>query len=148
MTKIKQIIIHNYKYYIFLFCLFTFGIIKSQESIDTINAEVFEKFLEKFYSDTLFQQSRISKPLKGVILDWDDNDDSVIESSWDNKKLEFITSYQSINREMTNTKQSFSSKSNQVTELIFSDNSGFYLEREFIRKKGKWYLERYKISNL
>jgi len=108
--------------------------------------EDFSSFYQKFYTDTIFQDSRILKPLEGTIKSWND-EDVVREESWINRKIritpkeKFLESYKNLKTELLKSDSS-------VAEKYWIDQSGFFVRRKFILKKGKWYLFSYDISNL
>ena len=114
----------------------------------SVKVESFDEFIDKFYSDTVFQQSRIEKPLKGEILEWHETEDSVVSSKWSDRELIFVTDYETLKNSFKNAKQSFMDNSESKIEKIQVENSGFNIEREFNLVNGKWFLVRYDISNL
>ncbi len=105
----------------------------------------FDEFYVKFYKDTIFQKSRILYPLKGYIKYWDD--DTAKEDSWLNNKI-VITPKETLELNYKNLKSEILKKDTIVTEKYWLENSGLFIERNFIRKAGKWYLYIYNISNL
>lgn len=133
-----------------IFCMFACQNISSNKSNESQKIyekkESFEIFINQFYSDSIFQKSRIILPLEGVINEWDEND-SVVKSDWKNRKIS-ITNFETIQKYKPNTKHSIE-KGNEVSiEKIFIENSGFSMERKFILRERKWYLKEYNISNL
>lgn len=108
--------------------------------------EKFEVFINQFYSDTIFQKSRIILPLEGEILEWDEKD-SVVKSDWTNKKIN-LTNFETILKYKPNAKHTFVNGNETCTEKILIENSGFLMERKFILIVRKWFLKEYKISNL
>lgn len=111
------------------------------------NPENFDDFISKFYSDSVFQQSRVSIPLDGEILEWDNEEDVVVESNWLGRKPE-ITGYETVKVTVEGSLQSFIRQQDSVVESIYLENSGFLLVRTFALKEGYWFLIRYDVSNL
>lgn len=109
--------------------------------------EDFDEFIDRFYSDSVFQQSRVSIPLDGEILEWDNDEDVVVESNWLDREPE-ITGYETVKVTVEGSLQSFIRQQDSVVESIYLKNSGFLLVRTFALKSGCWYLTRYDISNL
>lgn len=120
---------------------------KSNES-QSMNesTENFEIFMNQFYSDTIFQKSRIILPLDGVISEWNEND-SAVKSDWKNREI-YITDFETILKYKPNTKHTIVKESEKCIEKIFIENSGFSMERKFVLREKKWYLKEYNISNL
>jgi hypothetical protein len=85
------------------------------------------------------------KPLKGKIIEWDD--DIVKEETWDNKKVT-ITPKEKFLQVYKNLKTDLIKKDTVVIEKYWIEQSGFLVERRFILQYGKWYLYSYDISNL
>jgi len=115
---------------------------------ETERVESFDEFIVNFYSDTVFQQSRIKKPLTGEILEWHATEDSVIKSNWTDRDLPFVTDFSVLKESFKNAKQIFVENKESKIEKILVNNSGFSIEREYELKNGKWYLIRYDISYL
>lgn len=122
----------------------------SKETVnnETEKVESFDEFIVNFYSDTVFQQSRIIKPLTGEILEWHETEDSVIKSNWLDRDLPFVTDFNVLKESFKNAKQTFVENKESKIEKILVNNSGFSIEREYTLKNGKWYLIRYDISYL
>lgn len=119
---------------------------KSKQTIlNQTVSEDFSSFYSKFYSNTSYQNERILKPLKGKIIEWDD--DIVKEETWDNKKVT-ITSKEKFLQVYKNLKTDLIKKDTVVIEKYWIEQSGFLVERRFILQYGKWYLYSYDISNL
>jgi hypothetical protein len=111
------------------------------------NPENFDDFISKFYSDSVFQQSRIAKSLEGVVFEWDVIGDSVIESKWDGKEP-FVSAYETVRVTVDGSLQSLNTSMDSIVERIYLENSGFLLERTFKLKEGCWFSARYDVSNL
>jgi hypothetical protein len=109
--------------------------------------EDYDEFIDRFYSDSVFQQSRVSLPLDGKILEWDNEEDVVVESNWLDREPE-ITGYETVKVTVEGSLQSFIRQQDSVVESIYLENSGFLLVRTFVLKSGCWYLTRYDISYL
>jgi hypothetical protein len=118
----------------------------NQTAKNKITNEDFNTFSIKFYADTIFQQSRILKPLKGIIKYWNDNE-TVKEKSWGKNKIT-ITSKEIFLKVYKNLKTELILTDTLVTEKYWLEQSGFHVEKQFLLKEGNWYLYRYDISNL
>lgn len=137
------------KYIFALLLLVVFGCSnltqRSNNGIKESVAEDFTTFSAKFYNDINFQRERIIKPLQGTIKAWDD--DVVKVETWDKIKIsvapkeEFMQVYK-------NLKTNLIKNDAEVIEKYWIEQSGFIIEKKFILKSGKWYLESYNISNL
>ena len=107
--------------------------------------EEFESFYTRFYSDTSFQNSRIILPLEGTIRSWEG--DGIIEDTWAKQKISitdkgvYMNQYQNLKVEIKKVNSSY-------IERYWLENSGFFIEREFVIREGKWCLSRYDISNI
>jgi len=141
------------KYYlltIMTFCIFSCQNNSSNKPNESQNIneskENFEVFINQFYSDSIFQKSRIILPLDGEINEWSEND-SVVKSNWKDRQIS-ITNFETIQKYKPNTKHSIEKVNEICIERIFIENSGFSMERKFILRERKWYLKEYNISNL
>jgi hypothetical protein len=141
------------KYYMMIImttCLFACQNNSSNKPNDSKNTndtyEEFKAFINRFYSDTIFQKSRIIIPLEGEILEWNEKD-IVVKSDWNNRKIN-VTNYETILKYKPNAKHSIEKGKETCTEKILIENSGFLMERKFILSERKWFLKEYKISNL
>lgn len=136
---------------IFMFVLITIsGCINHQgnynhKPISKEDSEDFTIFNSMFYSDSNFQNSRIIKPLKGTIKNWDD--DVIKEESWINKEV-IVTPKERFMQVYNNLKVDLIKNDTIVIEKYWIEQSGFLIEKCFILKSGKWYLYSYNISNL
>lgn len=110
--------------------------------------ENFDEFISKFYSDTSFQKSRITTPLKGEKKFWDDNEDVIVTTNWEEKEIPSVTSFDKIHEIKNKTIQDFVKEESKVIEKIYIPNSGFYMNRTFEIQNNKWYLVRYDISDV
>lgn len=103
--------------------------------------ENFDAFYEQFHEDSAFQMKRITFPLEGRYVDIEG------EKKWSRQDWE-----------MHRQKVTAISEPDYDTEIIRKDDvvidkvklkdSGFYVERRFELKKGKWYLVYYESVNL
>lgn len=132
---------------------------KDRQPIQTkqiITNENFEVFYKRFYSDSLFQISRIIFPLKGFNSDeydselgkknppyfWKKNEWTFLETLPQNyvryEKKDWVEEYK---------KEIKHNKDLTVLEKIFIVDSGYIDERIFKLIKGKWYLVFYSYRN-
>ncbi len=136
----------NRFYLIIIILLASFICLNAQNQHD--KNDKFDSFIAKFYSDTTFQSERIKQPLKGVILNWHEDEDSVVETTWNNANIPILYDYESIKEKLPKTLLKWEQYGDTHIQTLYYKNSGFFLEREFNLIKDKWYLTRYKISNL
>ena len=116
-------------------------------SSEAIKIEDFNTYISKFYTDSLFQQSRIVTPLEGEILSWDVNVDNVVKSGWLGNEPT-VTDYEIIKVTMQSSIQKFDKSQDSIVEKIYMENSGFLMERTFKLSEGQWFLTRYNIKYL
>ena len=110
------------------------------------NEEEYETFIEKFYTDSLFQLSRIKFPLEGFNSDeYNFFEEEVDDSKYFWKKKNWIM-LKSIDK---NSKIKFKITKNDsiIKEENYIPDSGFIIEKRFKRTKGKWYLIFYFYQN-
>jgi len=125
---------------------------KKEETVGKINGnEDFAQFSKLFYTDSLFQMSRIKFPLKGErnidvpITATNVMGDSIV-SGWRKKDWRMLTntyfsnndSIMIIGSDKYIRKTNISNKSAIVYTYI--EDSGFSVREKFALKKGKWYL--------
>jgi hypothetical protein len=109
---------------------------KSKHS--TIEEEKFDAFMSHFYSDSIFQSSRIIRPLEGGMM----NSETGFEK-WENN----ISSIPSKN-DLSESFPEFNLKSENIKldtiiiEKVWQENSGFKVEKHFVYRNGKWYLKK------
>jgi hypothetical protein len=150
---------NNMKKSIFYFALITLMSCGLQDnrpskSVDNLtDNEDFDFFIEKFYSDSIFQFSHIIFPLKGEEIDGGNyTPDDIADTNETEKKVWVKDDFQRMipsikdypdkyNREITKTNDT-------VTEKIYIPNSGYYEIRTFIRKENKWFLDYFLIHSL
>ena len=137
-----------------LFLLTTIAIIgctnlkeDAPKTLQKDSIESFTGFYEAFYKDTNFQNSRIIYPLKGEIKSRDENDEPNTETWPLGEKIK-VLSKEALLIEHKNLKATLMEKDSIVIEKLWIDQSGFYIEREFVLKSGKWYLNRYDYTNV
>ena len=125
---------------------------KREQTVNKINGnEDFVQFSKLFYTDSLFQMSRIKFPLKGernidvpitasnimgdsIIVGWKKKDWRMLTNTYfsNNDSVMIIGSDKYIR------KTNISNKSAIVYTYI--EDSGFSVREKFALKKGKWYL--------
>ncbi len=108
-------------------------------------AENFDKFYISFYSDTIFQNERILKPLAGEILSW--SEDEIISETWDNKEI-IVTPKEAFLSIYNNLVVEFEKTDTLIIERYFIPHSGFEIKRKFALRYGQWFLLCYDISNI
>lgn len=139
------------KRFLLLLFIIYFGCANSQQenrktSFDKVKiSEDFFSFYEKFYNDTVFQNKRILRPLKGIIKTW--YDDVIKEESWDNKEIR-LTPKEKYLHVYKNLKTDLMINDTIVVEKFWIEQSGFFIEKVYIIQTGRWYLYSYDISNL
>ncbi len=120
---------------------------EASKTLQKDSIENFTGFYDAFYKDTNFQNSRIIYPLKGEIKSWDENDKPNTET-WPLGEKIIVVSKEALLNEYKNLKTTLEKMNSSVIEKLWIEQSGFYIEREFILKSGKWYLNRYDFSNV
>jgi len=103
--------------------------------------ESFEEFFNRFYQDSIFQETRVIRPLMGGILT-----EGNIEK-WGYKKFR-IYSKEEVLKEIPELKSEIQKNDSIRIERLWVDNSGFNVEREFVNRNGKWLLKRIDITNI
>lgn len=131
--------------------LFMFGCMTQQKVNKTNIRENFEEFSKKFYTDSQFQLSRITFPLKGqhnidvpvtatnalgdsLISGWKKKDWVMLKNSYfpNNEKVIVI--------ENTTYLRKIQKRAKSVTIVTYIENSGFSITEKYALKHGKWYL--------
>jgi len=122
-------------------------------------SEDFDLFTKHFYSDSIFQMSRIEFPLKGLYNEPVESTMSnpigdTILYVWERKNWTIVkTSF--INNKDTSIQDSYGTKhirrikknSTEVIDSVYIEDSGFITVRKFKLKDKKWYLTYYEIYN-
>ena len=116
-----------------------------QNASHQISNEDFSEFYAMFFEDTVFQKERIILPLKGNIKTW--VGDSIKEDTWVGKDI-VVTAKEVFVDSYSNLKTDLIDLDSIYIEKYWLDQSGFIIEREYVRNNGLWYLSRYDISNL
>jgi hypothetical protein len=118
------------------------------------NEENFDKFIKVFYSDSLFQMSRIIFPLSSDLNDTLSNDSEQFKSPVLNrenwrilKDIYFKENDSIVNIDGEIFKRKFVRNYSNVEESIYIENSGFFINIKFTLQNGKWYLIDYIESN-
>ena len=149
----------NSKYTVlFVVLVFVFGCTAQQKLSKTEITKSFEEFSNRFYTDSLFQMSRIKFPLKGfhnVEVPFTSKNavgDSII-NGWEMKDWSMLTNMYFPNNE---TKavidgitylRKIQLKGNTVTIKTYIEDSGFCDTEKFALQKGKWYLVNFSSMN-
>ena len=118
--------------------------------------ENFSTFYKKFYSDSLFQVSRVVFPLKG--FNSDDYDEELGDKNppyfWKKKDWSFLKTleknYLKVDRKdwvEEYKKEIKVNKDSTILEKIYIVESSYIIERKFKKIKGQWYLFFYSYSN-
>ena len=109
---------------------------KSKHS--NIKEEQFDAFMSRFYSDSVFQSSRIIHPLEGGMMNsengfekWEYNISSIPS------KMDLSESFPEFDLKSENIKLD-----TIIIEKVWQENSGFKVEKHFVYRNGKWYLKK------
>jgi len=126
---------------------------KKTENKDYTSKEDFDQFSKAFFTDSLFQMSRINFPLAGphslnvgstfgdsIYSEWKEENWVMIKKLFQNQDS-IIKIGQNVYKRRINKTDSL------VEERIFIENSGFEELQKFVLKDGKWYLSYYSIAN-
>ena len=119
----------------------------------TKSIENFESFYDKFYSDSVFQFSRINFPLKGgeVLGDNYVPSDIAGEESEERKEWnleDFGVMLKEINGYPSDYKSEIDKSENLIKEKIYLPESGYYEIRHYVLKENEWYLDYFFIQDL
>ena len=138
-----------------LFISFIIACKSNPQPSTNVSFEDFEEFYNKFYSDSIFQLSRIIFPLPGYNSDIESEiPDDFAESSGIKKKEEYFwekEGWQFIKTIDNDTLivKNFIKTDTIVIEDLIIPNSGFQIERKFkISDDKQWYLVYYLYQNL
>lgn len=105
--------------------------------------EDFDKFYDRFLTDSAFQMSRIQFPLPGISTDAMEEDDTIYYWTKDEwimlKKPDLDTT--EYKRKMTVT-------DTLATDEIYMDNAGFYFKTVYEPVRRKWHLVYMVDSNM
>jgi len=97
------------------------------------SVENFDKFYDRFHSDSSFQITRIKIPLKGLRFDGEK------EIKWSKDTLPFLST-KIYDVDTTEYKVSFKKTETEFKEKVWIENSGFWCEYKFELIDNKWYL--------
>lgn len=97
------------------------------------SVENFDKFYDRFHSDSTFQVTRIKTPLKGLRFDGE----KVIH--WSKDTLPYLST-KIYDVDTTEYKVSFKKTETEFKEKVWIENSGFWCEYKFELIDNKWYL--------
>ncbi len=106
--------------------------------------EEFDDFSEKFYSDSVFQFSRIVFNLQGSESYIDQKNDDVKEE-WSKDDLNSMIP--GIDKYSDDYEAKLIKTPNIVKEIIFMPQTGYYEVRTFVLMKRKWFLKTYYINS-
>jgi len=126
---------------------------KKTEEKGYTSKENFDQFYKAFFTDSLFQMSRINFPLLGphtknvgstfgdsISSEWKEEEWTMIKKLFPNQDS-IIQIGQNVYKRRINKTDSI------VEERIFIENSGFEELQKFVIKDGKWYLSYYSLAN-
>ncbi|MDP4202922.1 MAG: DUF4348 domain-containing protein [Bacteroidota bacterium] len=104
--------------------------------------EDFDKFYNYFVNDSLFQISRVIFPIKGVMICPPENiNDTLLADTNVIFERKNWRHFKNIAIDVAQFDKEYRSRNDSVIDVIISakyfDN---YIERTFVRRKGKWYL--------
>jgi hypothetical protein len=95
--------------------------------------EDFDKFYDRFHSDSAFQLSRVKFPLKGGYHTVDNS------SKWTPANWHIMTT-RVYDVDKNKYKATYSKTENTFTQKVWIDSAGFYTECRFELIDGKWFL--------
>lgn len=114
------------------------------------NEENFDEFQKRFYSDSIFQMSRVIFPLESDIVDSSSSASEYPQTPVLNKRnwIMLRNGFFSKNDSIANIngrvyKRKIVSTKSKVVESVYIENSGFRETVTFSLKNGKWYLIDY-----
>ncbi len=128
-----------------------------QQIKQTFTDEDFDTFYKKFYSDSLFQITRITFPLKGFNSDSYDPElgDKNPPYFWKKKDWTFLHTLDQDKLKDSHEdgvdiyrKTIKHNSVSMVTEKMYMEESGYSEERKFKKINGKWYLIFYSFKDL
>lgn len=112
----------------------TSAIHQGNEAKRTFHNEDFDKFYQRFHSDSLFQMQRIKFPMQGYTLDSLGNNVPWTRQNW----LMHRMGVQQV--DTTVYKVEIKKEPGNCEEDIYIEGGGFRTKRMFNRENGKWYL--------
>jgi len=144
----------NYKLVYLLFAVLLLSCCScNKKVIGNKSGENFDKFHEKFFTDSMFQKSRIEFPLPGKhykftegefvpeeLSKWQKDEWTVMENAFKGNDTIAVYGNDTYKRRIKKTDTS-------VTETIFLVDSGFKVILKFGLSGRKWYLKRYDEFN-
>lgn len=124
-----------------LLCIFQVLISSCKSSKDTTSkpiiasskVEDFDSFYDKFHSDSIFQRSRVSHPLKGQKLNGTE------EIYWTKDNFELVKE-RVYDVDTTVYKVNYQKSENEFTQKVWIENSGYSSEYKFKLIGDKWFL--------
>jgi len=143
---------------LFVILILVVGCSTQQRLSKTHINKSFEEFSKQFYTDSLFQMSRIKFPLKGFhnvevpVTSKNAVGDSII-NGWKKKDWSMLTNKYFQNNESevvienTTYLRKIHIKSNTVTIKTYIEDSGFCDTEKFAFRNGKWYLIYFSSMN-
>lgn len=117
---------------------------KSYKSSVSHKFEDFDEFAEKFYSDSVFQFSRIVFNLQGS-ESYIDQKNADIKEEW--SKDDLTSMIPGIDSYSDGYEVKLIKSLNIVKEIIFMPQTGYYEVRTFVLMQKKWYLKTYYINS-
>jgi hypothetical protein len=109
-----------------------------QSNVDVEKDENFDKFFKKFNIDTVFQKTRLHKPVLLQVIDEESNTESYTTSKLNTVKVSFT-------KKGWKEKVSFFfrkvSKDTVIVEIKGID-TGLMIEHYFVKEKSLWYLDK------
>lgn len=122
------------------------GCNNGQKQPNNLIKEDFNSFYKKFYSDSVFQLSRIIFPLQGKHYK---SDEGAFESEelayWKKEDWKIITNVfpdndTVIKIDRDTYRRRITKMDTLVIEKVFIENSGYHILQKYTIKNGKWYL--------
>ncbi|MCW3808070.1 DUF4348 domain-containing protein [Plebeiibacterium marinum] len=100
----------------------------------------FQKFLEIYSSDSIFQLNHVVFPLKYISVDIEDNEEIKMIKKEEWKSLHFKSELETQDREIDGYKQLIEIESDTAKVLIRGIDNGIYIDFIFEKRNKSWFL--------
>ena len=104
----------------------------------------FEKFFEKFHTDSVYQMNHITFPLEGMVKDPNSDKDTIIEYRWQKETWQLHHPFN--NYDSLFTRKFYMFGDNIIIEKITGVNGMFEMERRFAKLNDGWNLIYYSVK--